>query len=331
MTKRTIIIAEAGVNHNGKISIAKKLILAAKKTGADYVKFQLYDPDEMVTQKALAASYQKKNTGNRFLNQYSLLKSLVLDQDQILKLYEYAKHAKIGFLLSVFDLKSAQIFKRLKLDFIKIPSGEITNLPLLLELKKFKTPFIISTGMSKFSEVNKIKEKLKLKNKTIYLHCVSSYPSKPKDLNLKMIQILKRKLKSAVGLSDHSKGIEAAVASVALGAEVIEKHITLNTNLKGPDHSSSLDPIDFKKMVLSIRRVEEMIKFNSSLISRSEKHNLKIVRKSIVAKRDIKKGDKFTRFNLSVKRPGKGISPMNWFKVLNKKAKKNFKKDEMIN
>ena len=256
---------------------------------------------------------------------------MVLTQDQIISLYKFAKQKKIGFLFSVFDIKSAQIFKKIKVDFIKIPSGEITNLPLLFELKKFQTPFIISTGMSKYSEISKIKKNLKLKNKTTFLHCISSYPTQPKDLNLKRMQILKRKFKSVVGLSDHTKGIEAAIASVALGAEVIEKHITINTNLKGPDHSSSLDPIEFKKMVLSIRRVEQMIKLNSSSINKSEKDNLKIVRKSIVAKKFIKKGEKFTDSNLSVKRPGYGMSPMYWYKILNKKAKKNFKKDEMIN
>ena len=328
--KRTIIIAEAGVNHNGKIDIAKRLILKAKNIGADYIKFQLYEPDEISTKKAEKALYQKKYS-HKEETQYGLLKRLHLNNDEMFKLYKYAKKKRIGFLLSVFDVKSLEFLEKIKLDYLKIPSGEINNLPFLISVRKLQKNIILSTGMANLKEIKTAYKLLKNKKKKfIILHCNSAYPTPDIDANLGLITVLKKKFKTTIGYSDHTQGIEAAICAVTLGASVIEKHFTLNKKMKGPDHTSSLNPYEFERMVLSIRKIEKFFSKKKYFITRSEMKNIPIVRKSIVASKDISKEEKFSIKNLTTKRPGTGISPMKWFKVLNKKARRKFLKDQLI-
>ena len=329
MTK-TIIIAEAGVNHNGKINLAKKLIDKAKKAGANYVKFQLYSPEEIATYNAKKAKYQKLNSPKNE-GQLKLLKKLSLSQKKVIELYKYSKKKRIGFLLSFFDIISLKILRHIKLDYIKIPSGEINNLPLLFSIRNLKKKIILSTGMSTMKEIENAYKILKWKKNAIsILHCNSSYPTNPNDVNLKWIKIFQKKFKCNIGFSDHTKGIEAALGAVTLGAKIIEKHLTLDNKMRGPDHLSSLNPENFQTMVKSVRNIERMLVFKKNIISKSEKKNRNIVRKSIVAKTKIKKGQRFSKINVTTKRPGIGLSPVKWFKVINRKAKKNFRKDDFI-
>lgn len=331
---KPIIIAEAGVNHNGSIKIAKKLIDVAKIAGADYVKFQTFEAEKLTTKKAKLADYQKKNLKqNR--SQYQMLKKLELKKKDHKNLINYCKRKKIKFLSTAFDLESLEfLVKKCKIDCIKIPSGEITNLPLLEKAASLKKKIFLSTGMSNLSEISlaiKILNKNGCKKKDItVLHCTTNYPAKPDELNLAALKLFKKKFKINVGYSDHSLGILAPIIALSYGASVIEKHFTLNKNLKGPDHKASLEPKELKEMVENIKRASLMIGKELKIISQAEKKNKQIARKSIVAKKRINKGEKFTRFNLTCKRPGNGISPMNWYKVIGKKAKKKFDIDEII-
>ncbi len=328
--KKTQIIAEIGVNHNGKISIAKKLILHAKKVGADFVKFQCYQAKKIATDKANKAKYQKKFNSKEsqieMLNKYELS----LKQLQILK--EFSKKNGIKFMLSVFDLDSLKKLKLLKLRIIKIPSGELNNFELLEQVSETNLDVILSTGMSTFSEISETFNYLKKRvtKKIIILHCVSSYPTKPQDVQINNILKIKNKFKVEVGFSDHTDSNEASIAAVTLGATLIEKHLTLNKNMKGPDHSSSLDPKEFLRFVKSIRYTEKIVLKKINKVSSEELQNSKMVKKSIVAKINIKKGEKFSRKNITCKRPNNGLSASNWFKVLNKTAKKNFKINDKI-
>lgn len=330
---KTFIIAEIGVNHNGKIDLAKKLIKIAKNSGADAVKFQSYISKDLVSKKAKLASYQKKkvkhNSMLTMLERYELKK-----KDQKF-LFKYCKKANIEFISSAFDLSSLDFLaNELNLKRLKVPSGEITNLPYLKELAKTKKPIILSTGMANTAEIQRALKVLKnngVKNNMIsILHCNTAYPTPINDSNLKSIPFLKKKFKLKVGFSDHTIGMEAALAAVTLGANIIEKHLTLNKKLIGPDHASSMTPNEFKNMVLSIRKVELCLGKKNKPVTKSEKKNIKFVRKSIVAKKTILKGEKFNHQNLTTKRPGTGISPFLWNKVLKLKAKKNFKQDELI-
>ena len=328
--KKIKIIAEVGVNHNGRISLAKKLIKQAKYAGADYVKFQLYKSDELATSLASKAKYQKKFNKNE--SQKIMLRKYELSHEQIVNLMKFSKKNGINFLLSVFDVKSLKFLKKLNLKIVKIPSGELNNFQLIEQIAKNKFEIILSTGMSTFKEISKTVNylKKKLKQKITILHCISSYPTKPKQVQIKNMLKIKYKFRTDIGFSDHTDGSEAAIAASVLGASIIEKHITLNKKMRGPDHSSSLDPKQFCSFVKSIRKTEKIMLQNKSKISRDEIHNSKVVRKSIVAKVKINKGEKFTRENITTKRPDNGISASRWFEVLNKTAKKNYKINDRI-
>ena len=330
---KTIIIAEAGINHNGKINLAKKLILAAAKSGANYIKFQTYNTESMITPKTKLANYQK-NYIKRSKTQFEMLKKYELRKDTYKILIKYAKSKKIKFLSSPFDIESIYFLKKLNLDFIKVPSGEIDNYPYLKCLGKLKKKIILSTGMSDLKEVDraiKILSKNGTKKRDIsVLHCHSAYPSKITNLNLKVIQTLKKRFNLRIGFSDHSDGINAPVIATALGAEIIEKHLTLNRNMSGPDHKASINPYQFKNMVDQIRLTEKMLGDGKKIPTKNELKNKPFARKSLVAKINISKGDKFSEKNLTTKRPATGVSPMKFNYYLKKKADKDYSKDDFI-
>lgn len=336
MNKEIIIIAEAGVNHNGSLKMAKQLIDIAKESGANFIKFQSFKADNLVTRNALKANYQLKNikkNKNKF--QSDMLKKLELEKSEIYLLNKYSNKKKIKFLLSPFDIESVQIIKSLKLKYIKIPSGEITNLPLLKEIGKNKFKIFLSTGMSK---INEIKDALKIlinsgtkKNNIFLLHCNSEYPTPYNDVNLNILKSFKNKFKLKIGYSDHTMGDHISIAAVTMGAEVIEKHITINKNLKGPDHICSMSPKEFKNFVEKIRQLETSFGSYIKKPTKSEIHNIKKVRKSIYASKYIKKGQKFSKENLCCKRPFVKISPMKIEKLYGKIANKNYSKDDLIN
>jgi|TARA_B110000211_G_C14066187_1_gene547762 N,N'-diacetyllegionaminate synthase len=330
---RTIIIAEAGVNHNGKLSLAKKLIVAAAKSGADYVKFQTFEPSQMIRPKTKMARYQKKNIKKNF-SQYQMLKKYQLKKNYYEDLIQHSKKNNIKFISSPFDIESIKFLNKLKLDFIKIPSGEIDNYPYLKALGKLNKKIILSTGMSNLKEILaaiKILTKFGTNKKKIsLLHCHSDYPSKPINLNLKSIQTLKKTFNLRVGYSDHSLGIEAAIVSVSLGAEIIEKHLTLSKKMDGPDHKASIEPKTFKDMVLAIRKTEDMLGSGLKVPTKNELINKKLVRKSLVAKVNIQKGEKFSILNLTTKRPGTGKSPMIYESILKTRSKKKYNKNDFI-
>lgn len=329
---RTIIIAEAGVNHNGSLIKAKKLIDKAKICGADFIKFQTFNPDDLVLKKTKKANYQKnKPIDNQ--SQYDLLNSLALNQSQFFILKKYCIKKKIKFLSSPFDVNSLNFLNKLGVEAIKIPSGEITNLTFLEKVGRLKKKTFLSTGMANLNEIEtalKILKKNGLNNNLITLfQCNTAYPTPFADANLGVIDLFKKKFSINVGYSDHTLGIEASIAAVSLGASVIEKHFTLSNNDKGPDHKASLNPEDFKKMVNAIRNIELSMGSQKKLTN-SEKKNIHFVRKSIVTTREIKRGEKFTTRNIAIKRPGNGISPMLWYKYLNKTSKKKYKANQLI-
>lgn len=327
MKKKVIVIAEAGVNHNGKISIAKKLIDAAYGAKADYIKFQFFNYSELSTEWSKSTSYQIINTNER--NQFKLLKRLHLSFKHLKILENYAKKKKIKFLLSFFDIDSLKKIKKFRLDFIKIPSGEITNFFLLKKISKLKKKIILSTGGSTKKEIFDALKILK-HNDVSLLHCVTNYPASFESVNLKSMLFLKDNFKKKVGLSDHTLGISVPLAATALGAVIIEKHLTLSRRMSGPDHISSLEPNEFKNMVNEIRNVELSLGNYEKKAQLEEKKNILLVRKSIVAKRKILKNEKFTEKNLSLKRPGFGISAMKIKSLIGKRAKKIFNKDDLI-
>lgn len=332
-SKKVIIIAEAGVNHNGNLSLAKKLIKEAAKAGADYVKFQTYELDSMIVKNTKLTIYQKKNL-NKNISQYDILKNFQLKKIWYEKLINFSKKNNIKFISSPFDINSIKFLQKFKLDFIKVPSGEINNLPYLKVLGKLNKKVILSTGMSTLNEIKvatKILKKLGLSKKKLYiLHCHSDYPSKAENLNLKVISILIKKFGTNIGYSDHSLGIEAPIISVAYGAKIIEKHLTLDRRLSGPDHKASMEPLEFKKMVKAIRNTEKMLGSKTKKPTKIELKNSKLVRKSIVSIGNIKKGEKFSVKNITTKRPALGKSPMKFDFYLRKVARKNYIKDEFI-
>lgn len=331
---KTLIIAEAGVNHNGSIEQAKKLVDAAAEAGADYVKFQTFKAANLVTKTAARAEYQDANTGDKD-SQYEMLKKLELTGNMHEDLISYCKSKSIKFLSTGFDLESLDYLNSIGIDLIKIPSGEITNLPYLRKIAGFKKPIILSTGMADLEEVKQaynilISEGIKSEDLTI-LHCNTEYPTPMGDVNLRAMNAIGTELDVKTGYSDHTLGIEVPIAAVALGATVIEKHFTLDRNLPGPDHKASLEPDELKSMVIAIRNIEKALSGSGKKEpSPSEIKNKNIARKSIVASRAIKEGEKLSDKNLTVKRPGTGISPMEWDMVINKKATRDFKKDEFI-
>jgi len=333
--EKLLIIAEAGVNHNGDINIAKKLIDVAVDAGVDYVKFQTFKTENLVSKHAKKANYQIENTKNAKENQFQMLKKLELTHDQHLELISYCKKKNISFFSTAFDLESLDYLKSIGLTLVKIPSGEITNLPYLKKAANLFTEVIISSGMS---DMQDIKNALNVfvnagipKNKITILHCNTEYPTPMKDVNLLAMKTISKELDIKVGYSDHTLGIEVSLAAVALGAKVIEKHFTIDKNLPGPDHIVSLEPKELKLLVQSIRNVELAISGNGLKVpSESEKNNIEIARKSIVAKKRINKGDVFSELNITTKRPGNGINPMLWNEVIGKIAKNDFNEDDLI-
>ena len=325
------IIAEAGVNHNGNISLAKKMILKAKEAGADYIKFQTFLPEKLVSKKAQKAEYQKQNTGSDE-SQLAMLKKLALSYEDFIKLKKYCNEVGVGFLSTPFDMESIDFLNSLNMDFWKIPSGEITNLPYLEKIGKTGKRVVLSTGMSEMPEIKAAVKILEENgsNNIILLHCNTEYPTPFKDVNLLAMNTIRKELGKPVGYSDHTPGIEVSVAAAALGASVIEKHFTLDKNMEGPDHKASLEPDELAAMIKSIRNIEQALGNGNKSVSESESGNINIARKSIVAKRDIKKGELLSEENVTVKRPGNGISPMKWYDVIGTKAVKDFCEDELI-
>ncbi len=323
-----LIIAEAGVNHNGEFEIAKRMVDAAKNAGADYVKFQTFQVDKLVSNHAKAAEYQKKNIG-KDSSQKEMLEKLALSQKEFVKLRDYCKEVGIGFLSTPFDLESISFLDKLDMDFWKIPSGEITNLPYLMAIAKTKRPVILSTGMCTLHEVEAAVNVLK-ENKITLLHCNTEYPTPFEDVNLKAMDTLKDKFQCPVGYSDHTLGIHVPIAAVARGAQVIEKHFTLDRKMEGPDHVASLEPEELRNMIISIHQIEQSLGTGEKVPSSSEQKNITVARKSIVAAQRIQKGESFTEDNLTVKRPGNGISPMHWFECIGKCASRTYEIDDMI-
>ena len=331
---KVLIIAEVGVNHNGDLNIAKKLISAASDCGADIVKFQTFKTAKLVTPSAIKANYQIKNTGKKSLTQKDMLKKLELKNEDHKILFEYCKKKNIEFLSTAFDLESLQMLLELSIKRIKIPSGEITNLPYLRKISRVNLPIILSTGMSSLDEIddalNILTESGKDRKSITILHCTSEYPAPYEEVNLKAMNKIKKYFNVDIGYSDHTLGIEIALASVSLGAKIIEKHITLDKNQNGPDHKASLEPKEFAKMVKGIRIIEKSLGEDIKRPSKKEIANSLLVRKSIVAARKIKSGEVFTNENLTCKRPFNGMSPMKWDSIIGKNATNNYEKDEPI-
>ncbi|MBO6960197.1 MAG: N-acetylneuraminate synthase [Prochlorococcus marinus CUG1438] len=330
---KTLIIAEAGVNHNGDIKLAHKLIDAAYNAGADIVKFQTFLPSELSTDYAPLAEYQKSNIGNQ-VSQLDMLNNLKLSESDHHELIEHCNEKNIEFLSTSFDLASLSLLKKFSLKRNKIPSGEITNLPLIRKIAAIKKPIILSTGMSTLGEIEIALEEINKygtnKDLITILHCSTEYPASIETVNLKAMNTIKSAFGVKVGYSDHTEGIDIAVAAVALGAVIIEKHLTIDRTLPGPDHKASIEPNKFAEMVKNIRRVEIALGSNIKKPSNQELENRKVARKSIVAKQNINIGDVFNSENLCVKRPGTGISPLLWDELIGKTSRHNFKKDNLI-
>ena len=327
------IIAEAGVNHNGSIDLAKKLIDVASASGADAVKFQTFKADNLATKKAQKAIYQKENT-DKEESQFDMLKKLELDIEAHKELISYCINKKIIFLSSPFDHESIELLNDLGLEILKIPSGEITNLPYLRHIGKLNKRIILSTGMSNIDEVKSalnilINSGTKKSNITV-LHANTEYPTSMEDVNLRAMLTIGKELDINFGYSDHTLGIEVDIAAVAMGASCIEKHFTLDCNMEGPDHKASLEPNQLKAMVIAIRNIELALGGSVKKPSSSEIKNIKIARKSIVAKTKIKKGEILLEKNLAVKRPGGGISPMKWDSIVGTNATKDYNEDEPL-
>jgi N-acetylneuraminate synthase/N,N'-diacetyllegionaminate synthase len=325
------IVAEAGVNHNGDINLAKKLIDAAKKAKADAVKFQIFKAEKLATKYAEKAKYQTKTT-NENKSQLAMLKQLELNDEDFRELYNYAKKSNIVFLSSAFDKESVDLLNDLGVSAFKIASGEITNFPLLKYVAEKKKPVILSTGMSTLDEIGDALKVIR-ENGTkdiVLLHCVTSYPAKKEEINLRVIETLRQRFKLPIGFSDHTLGITIPIVAAALGAVLIEKHFTLDRNLLGPDHKASLEPDELKEMIKAIRDVEKALGDGIKKLTMDEKRIKKIARRSIVAIVDIPKGSVITKEMLDIKRPGTGIEPKCLDVVVGRKAKRNIKKDEIL-
>tara|TARA_B100000035_G_C21034686_1_gene570240 strand:+ start:2960 stop:3955 length:996 start_codon:yes stop_codon:yes gene_type:complete len=327
------IIAEAGVNHNGSIELARKMVDTASKAGADAIKFQTFKAEKLVTRYAEKADYQRDASDENEL-QISMLKKLELNIEDHRKLISYCNEKKIIFMSTPFDIESIQLLIELGLKIFKIPSGEITNLPYLRCIGRLNKKIIISTGMS---NMNEIKNALRVlidsgtnKENITVLHANTQYPTPMKDVNLNAMINIGNTLNLKYGYSDHTLGIEVDIAAVAMGASCIEKHFTLDKNMEGPDHKASLEPEELKEMITAIRNIEDALGTSEKKLSNSEKSNITLIRKSIVASKKISKGEKFTKDNLDIKRPGNGISPMKWDEIIGTYATKDYSKDELI-
>lgn len=328
---KTLIIAEAGVNHNGNFELAKKLVDKAVEAGADIVKFQTCKAENVISRYADKAEYQKVTTGEAD-SQLDMVRKLMLTYEEYGKLKEYCDEKGIEFLSTAFDLPSVDYLHSIGMKRWKIPSGEITNLPLLIKIAQLHEPIIMSTGMSELSEVaDAVKVLIENGASDItLLHCTTEYPAPYEDVNLKAMETMRDAFDLPIGYSDHTKGLEIPVAAVARGACVIEKHFTLDRNMEGPDHKASIEPDELKQMVDMIRHVEVAIGDGVKKVSASEAKNQDIARKSIIAAKAIKAGDVFTEENVTTKRPGNGINPMRWFDLLGKTAKHDYKEDYLI-
>tara|TARA_B100001121_G_C18650633_1_gene603885 strand:- start:434 stop:1429 length:996 start_codon:yes stop_codon:yes gene_type:complete len=327
------IIAEAGVNHNGSIEVAKKLIDVASKSGANAVKFQTFKAKNVVSKNALKAEYQNQTT-DKNESQFEMLRKLEIDLNTHKELIEYCKLKNIMFLSTPFDHDSIELLDRLGLNVFKVPSGEITNLPYLRHIGKLKKKIILSTGMADIGEIEDaldilIKAGTRRENITV-LHANTEYPTPMEDVNLKAMVTIGKTFGIAYGYSDHTLGIEVDIAAVAMGASCIEKHFTLDKNMEGPDHKASLEPDELIAMVKSIRNIELALGNGLKKPSKSEIQNIDIVRKSIIAKTNVRKGDVFTENNLDIKRPGNGISPMRWDEILGTISQKDYEEDDLI-
>lgn len=333
--EHVLIIAEAGVNHNGSIELAKQLIDKAVEAGVDIIKFQTFKSEKLVSKSAKQAEYQRKNIGEKSDgSQYNMLKKLELSEADHEILIDYCTQEGIHFFSTAFDLDSIDYLHSLNMGLWKIPSGEITNYPYIKKIAQYGEPVILSTGMCELSDIEAalnvlVGEGVPKKDITI-LHCNTEYPTPFEDVNLRAMQEIGNTFGVKVGYSDHTQGIEVPIAAVALGATVIEKHFTLDRNMEGPDHKASLEPHELKEMVSAIRNIEMALGSGHKQVSDSERRNIAVARKSIVAARDIKKGEIFTEENLAVKRPGTGISPMRWNDVLGTIAIRDFKEEELI-
>ena len=330
---KVFIIAEAGVNHNGSVELAKKLIDVAVEAGVDAVKFQTFKTENLVSKNAQKAAYQKETT-DEDESQFDMIKKLELDIDTHNELIRYCNAKKIMFLSTPFDHDSIDMLDSLGLEIFKVPSGEITNLPYLRHIGSLKKKIIISTGMADMGEIEDALNVLinagSKREDIRILHANTMYPTPMEDVNLKAMVTIGKAFDLVYGYSDHTLGIEVDIAAVAMGAQVIEKHFTLDKTMNGPDHKASLEPDELNAMVLAIRNIELALGDSVKRPSKSETSNIKVARKSIVAQMDIKKGDLFSEENLSVKRPGNGISPMQWDEILGQVAQKDYKEDELI-
>tara|TARA_Y200000002_G_scaffold382927_1_gene402098 strand:+ start:6389 stop:7390 length:1002 start_codon:yes stop_codon:yes gene_type:complete len=333
MKKKVFIIAEAGVNHNGSINIAKKLIDAASDSGANAVKFQTFKTELNISKNAPKANYQKATT-DCDESQYEMIKRLELDEYAHKELFSYCNEKNIIFLSTPFDHYSIDLLNDMGLKILKIPSGEITNLPYLRHIGMLNKKIILSTGMSGISEIedalNVLTDAGTKKNNITILHANTEYPSPMQDINLRAMVTIGNTFDVPYGYSDHTLGIEVNIAAVAMGASCIEKHFTLDKTMKGPDHKASVEPYELKAMVKAIRNIEVALGSDIKKPSKSEMANIQIVRKSIVASKKISKGDKFSEKNLAIKRPGNGISPMRWDEIVGTNATKSYNKDELI-
>lgn len=324
------IIAEAGVNHNGSFELACKMIDVAKTAGVDCIKFQTFKSKNLVSTNTRKAEYQVCTTGDG--TQLDMLQKLELSYEEFRKLKQYCDHVGICFLSTPFDFESIDFLNSIGIPFWKIPSGEVTNFPYLVAIAKTKKPVVMSTGMCNMEEIRMAIDVLRDNGSANIklLHCNTEYPTPFEDVNLRAMLTMKELFGLEVGYSDHTKGIEIPIAAVALGASVIEKHFTLNCNMPGPDHKASVEPNELTSMVSSIRNVEKSLGTGNKIPSPSEIKNITVARKSIVAKKRIKAGDFLTEENITVKRPGTGVSPMNWIRVIGTKAIRDFEKDELI-
>ena len=328
---KVFIIAEAGVNHNGDIDLAKKLVDKASEVGADAIKFQSFRAEKLVTRNAKKAEYQE-NTTDKEESQFEMIKKLELGYEEHQRLINHCRSKGIMFLSSPFDLESIDLLNDLGLEIFKIPSGEITNLPYLRKIGRLGKKVILSSGMSTLGDIEKALEILRNNGSTdiTVLHCNTEYPTPIIDVNLLAMNTIREAFKVKVGYSDHTLGIEVPIAAVALGATIIEKHFTLDKTMEGPDHKASLEPREFKEMVRCIRNIELALGDGIKRITESERKNVNIARKSIVTSRDINKGETFTEANLVIKRPGNGICPMRWDEIIGRVAIRDFREDEMI-